>query len=169
MPKDSTETSVSGSKLPSSSVVKKIVKSSSKMLEVSAVAELQTQPSKENNHSTVPLDSTSTKVNNSTKPNDLIATEANDKGSGKKDSTSKTNDVALDLAEKLAQLKVEFDRKYQEKQLSDSSKKLDDYKFLAVLGQGAFGLVVNYHSSSFSWHLQKYIFFCSNNKETCET
>lgn len=47
--------------------------------------------------------------------------------------------------ETLMGLKEEFDRKFDEVQVSDSSEKLKEYKFLAILGQGAFGLVVIYH------------------------
>lgn len=45
-------------------------------------------------------------------------------------------------------LKEEFDRKFSEAQVSDSSEKLKEYEFLAILGQGAFGLVVIFHLPS---------------------
>lgn len=48
----------------------------------------------------------------------------------------------------LMRLKEEFVEKYHEHEVSDSSEKLKEYKFLAILGQGAFGLVVIYHSPS---------------------
>lgn len=54
------------------------------------------------------------------------------------------------LPEKVADLKEEFDRKYSENEVSGSSEQLKEYKFLAILGQGAFGLVVIYHFPSFS-------------------
>jgi hypothetical protein len=45
----------------------------------------------------------------------------------------------------LARQKEDFDRKFREKEVSGSSEKLKEYKFLAILGQGAFGLVVTCH------------------------
>lgn len=47
----------------------------------------------------------------------------------------------------LIRLKEEFDSKFEVVQSSEPSEKLKEYKFLAILGQGAFGLVVIYHSS----------------------
>ncbi|CRL02988.1 CLUMA_CG016195, isoform A [Clunio marinus] len=44
-------------------------------------------------------------------------------------------------SQELIRLKQEFERKYQENEVSESSEKLKEYKFLAILGQGAFGLV----------------------------
>lgn len=60
---------------------------------------------------------------------------------------------ASNLKEHISQLKEEFDKKYQENEVSQSSEKLKEYKFLAILGQGAFGLVVIYHSS-FSFYFK---------------
>lgn len=48
----------------------------------------------------------------------------------------------------MKRLKEEFDTKFHETEVSASSDKLKEYKFLSILGQGAFGLVVIYHSSS---------------------
>lgn len=39
-------------------------------------------------------------------------------------------------------LKEEFDRKYEANDVSESSEKLKEYKFMSLLGKGAFGLVV---------------------------
>lgn len=50
----------------------------------------------------------------------------------------------------LMRLKEEFVEKFHEHEVSDSSEKLKEYKFLAILGQGAFGLVVICHSPSVS-------------------
>lgn len=58
---------------------------------------------------------------------------------------TKTMDLSYNLT--LNQMKEEFDEKFNENQPSDSSEKLKEYKFEAILGQGAFGLVVIYHSS----------------------
>jgi protein kinase A len=44
-----------------------------------------------------------------------------------------------------SQLKSEFDKKYQEDQVSGSAEKLKDFRFTTILGQGAFGIVVIYH------------------------
>lgn len=55
------------------------------------------------------------------------------------------------FSDKIIGLKEEFEQKFRENEVSGSSEKLKEYKFLAILGQGAFGLVVIYHfSSSFS-------------------
>lgn len=47
----------------------------------------------------------------------------------------------------LIRLKEEFEQRFNTPEVSYSSEKLKEYKFLAILGQGAFGLVVIYHSS----------------------
>lgn len=40
------------------------------------------------------------------------------------------------------ELKSEFEKKFEENEVSGSSNKLSEYKFLTILGQGAFGVVV---------------------------
>jgi serine/threonine protein kinase len=65
-------------------------------------------------------------------------------------------------------LKKEFDRKFREQEVSGSSEKLKEYKFLAVLGQGAFGLVVIYHSSFFSLHFPLFLRFSHSNGIPCD-
>lgn len=60
---------------------------------------------------------------------------------------SQTENADSSLREHITRLKDDFDKKYQENEVSQSSEKLKEYKFLAILGQGAFGLVVIYHSS----------------------
>lgn len=45
----------------------------------------------------------------------------------------------------LMRLKEEFEQRFSVSEKSESSEKLKEYKFLAILGQGAFGLVVIYH------------------------
>lgn len=50
----------------------------------------------------------------------------------------------------LAKAKVEFEAKYNENSTAASSKGLSDFTFTAIVGQGAFGVVVcnkNYHLS----------------------
>lgn len=61
--------------------------------------------------------------------------------------TSTTTTNASSFKEHITRLKEEFDKKYNENPVSGASEKLSEYKFLAILGQGAFGLVVIYHSS----------------------
>lgn len=53
-------------------------------------------------------------------------------------------------------LKSDFEKKYEERDVSGSSEKLKEYKFLSILGQGAFGIVVSYDFIVFS--LTSYIF-----------
>lgn len=50
------------------------------------------------------------------------------------------------LEKDVGRLKEEFDKMFNDNKPSESSEKLKEYKFLAILGQGAFGLVVIYHS-----------------------
>lgn len=50
--------------------------------------------------------------------------------------------------EVIVKLKAEFEKKYTQNPPSDPVEKMQEYKFLAILGQGAFGLVVIFHSSS---------------------
>lgn len=67
-------------------------------------------------------------------------------------------DVSYD--ETIMRLRDEFDEKFDEHKVSDSSEKLKEFKFLTILGQGAFGLVVISHSSFSSLNLHN--FFASN-------
>lgn len=50
------------------------------------------------------------------------------------------------LEKDVGRLKEEFDKMFNDNMPSELSEKLKEYKFLAILGQGAFGLVVIYHS-----------------------
>lgn len=50
--------------------------------------------------------------------------------------------------EVIVKAKTEFEKKYTQNPPSDPIEKMREYKFLAILGQGAFGLVVIFHSSS---------------------
>lgn len=50
------------------------------------------------------------------------------------------------LEKDVGRLREEFDKMFNENKPSESSEKLKEYTFLAILGQGAFGLVVIYHS-----------------------
>ena len=58
---------------------------------------------------------------------------------------------ATKFNEKLIGLKEEFESKIEESNVSDSSEKLKEYKFMAILGQGAFGLVVICHAYDLSF------------------
>jgi Cys-tRNA synthase (O-phospho-L-seryl-tRNA:Cys-tRNA synthase) len=64
--------------------------------------------------------------------------------------SSTSIDSASKFNAKVIGLKEEFDQKYHENVVSGSSEKLKEYTFLAILGQGAFGLVVICHLSSLS-------------------
>lgn len=50
---------------------------------------------------------------------------------------------ASEMKDTLMRLKEEFDQKYNNNEVSSSCEKLIEYKFIAILGQGAFGLVVS--------------------------
>ena len=82
-----------------------------------------------------------------------------------------TPTTSSDYKKALIRFKEEFDQKFSEQKVSESSEKLKEYKFLAILGQGAFGLVVIYHSSfSLSHGLERlHLFFFFLDLETCET
>ena len=48
-----------------------------------------------------------------------------------------------DLNKFIESLKNEFQEKYNQNKLAESSDRLDDFKFMTILGQGAFGVVVS--------------------------
>lgn len=48
-----------------------------------------------------------------------------------------------DLNKFIESLKKEFQEKYNQNKLAESSDRLDDFKFMTILGQGAFGVVVS--------------------------
>lgn len=54
------------------------------------------------------------------------------------------NDVPpFDLKQEILKLKKDFDQKFGNNEKSGSSENLKSFKFMAILGQGAFGVVVN--------------------------
>lgn len=57
----------------------------------------------------------------------------------------------FDLKAEILKLKKDFDTKYSKDEKSGTSENLKTFKFMAILGQGAFGVVVrfliNYYSS----------------------
>lgn len=83
--------------------------------------------------------------------------------------TMSSNGSSLEVD--LPQLKDEFEKRFHENRPSESSEKLKEFMFLAILGQGAFGLVVIYHSSFYSslhfLHSRPKTTF--SDLETCET
>lgn len=56
--------------------------------------------------------------------------------------TSK-NVVYTDLKDDILKLKKEFEERYSKNELSKTSEQLINFKFMAILGQGAFGVVVS--------------------------
>ena len=48
-----------------------------------------------------------------------------------------------DLNKFIESLKNEFLEKYNQNKLAEPSDRLDDFKFMTILGQGAFGVVVS--------------------------
>lgn len=57
------------------------------------------------------------------------------------------NNVApFDLKQEILKLKKDFDEKYSRNVISEPSEELKTFKFMAILGQGAFGVVVAIHS-----------------------
>lgn len=48
-----------------------------------------------------------------------------------------------DLNKFIESLKNEFQEKYSQNKLAEPSDRLDDFKFMTILGQGAFGVVVS--------------------------
>lgn len=84
----------------------------------------------------------------------------------------KTCEVTLNAGsfiKDLPRLREEFEQRFNENRPSESSEKLKEYKFLAILGQGAFGLVVIYHSSfSFCLHFLQSRTKTFSDLETCE-
>jgi hypothetical protein len=61
-----------------------------------------------------------------------------------KDHKPMANDVPpFDLKQEILKLKKEFDLQYSKNEKSGSSENLKTLKFMAILGQGAFGVVVN--------------------------
>lgn len=63
-------------------------------------------------------------------------------------STRKTDELPLmkevnSFTGDLPRLRDDFERRFNDNRPSESSEKLKEYKFLAILGQGAFGLVVS--------------------------
>ena len=57
----------------------------------------------------------------------------------------------LDLKSEILKLKGEFEERFSKNESSLAGEKLKSFKFLAILGQGAFGVVV----SNFSNKLRK--------------
>lgn len=49
----------------------------------------------------------------------------------------------LDLKNDILRLKREFEERFSKNETSMTSEKLKSFKFLAILGQGAFGVVVS--------------------------
>lgn len=55
------------------------------------------------------------------------------------------NDVPpFDLKQEILKLKKDFDQKFDKDEKSGSSDSLKNFKFMAILGQGAFGVVVTF-------------------------
>lgn len=50
---------------------------------------------------------------------------------------------SFDLKEEILKLKNDFESKYSKNEVSGSSDALQSFKFMAILGQGAFGVVVS--------------------------
>lgn len=48
----------------------------------------------------------------------------------------------FDLVQEILKLKKDFDQKFCKNEISSSSESLKNFKFMAILGQGAFGVVV---------------------------
>lgn len=64
-------------------------------------------------------------------------------------STSNTSSLKVPsgkskLETTIRDLKVEFEEKFHKNRLAESGERLKEFKFMAILGSGAFGVVVSY-------------------------